>query len=211
GFSTASLGILAVFLSPVVGRLVDKMDLRLIVTFGFVIFAAISFLVAHATTQITFWQIFWQRLPWGIGTACFFIPLITLSLTGLPQSEIASASGLFNFIRQLSLGFGTSISVTLWDRLASFHDHRLSAVVTPYDPLVRHWLGALRDLGLTSAQASERLTHLIRQQAFMLATNDVFWLSAWVFLALSGLVWLSRPAVRARGGPVGQAEGGHAV
>lgn len=198
GFSTASLGLLAVVLSPVVGRLVDKMDLRLIVTFGFVVFAAISYLVSHATTQITFWQIFMQRLPWGIGTACFFIPLITLSLAGLPQSEIASASGLFNFIRQLSLGFGTSISVTLWDHLASFHDHRLSAAITPYDPLPHRWISALQGLGLTGAQASKSLEHLISQQAFMLATNDVFRLSAWVFLLLSGLVWLSRPVVRRR-------------
>lgn len=193
GFATASFGILGFFFSPLVGRLTDKVDLRLLVTAGFLIFAALSFMAGHNNTQVTFWQIFMQRLPWGIGTACFFIPLITLSLTGLPASEIASASGLFNFVRQLALGFGTSISVTLWDNRASFHDHRLSTHISAYDPMTHHWLAELQGLGLSASQAHEWITHLISQQAFMMATNDIFWGSGWVFVLLTGLVWLARP------------------
>jgi len=194
GFATASFGILGFFFSPLVGRLADKVDVRLIVTVGFLIFAGLSFLAGHNNTQVTFWHVFLQRLPWGIGTACFFIPLITLSLAGLPSSEVASASGLFNFVRQLALGFGTSISVTLWDDRASLHDHRLSAHLSPYDPVTQHWLSQLHGLGLSAAQIHERLAGVISQQAFMLATNDIFWGSAWVFALLIGLIWLSRPS-----------------
>jgi DHA2 family multidrug resistance protein len=196
GLATASFGILGFVFSPIVGRLADKMDLRLLVTFGFLVFAAVSWIVGHTTTQITFGQIFMQRLAWGIGTACFFIPLITLSLTGLHGSEIASASGLFNFIRQLALGFGTSISVTLWDRRASFHDHRLTTHLGAHNAAAHYWLAELHGLGLATSQAWGRLTHMISRQAFMLATNDVFWASTWVFLILSGLVWISRPNAR---------------
>lgn len=51
------------------------------------LFAALSFLKADANTQTSFQQQFLTRLPWGIGLACFFIPLITLSLTGLPPAR----------------------------------------------------------------------------------------------------------------------------
>lgn len=193
GLATASFGVLGFFFSPLVGRLADKMDLRILVTFGFLVFAAVSFIVGHDSPQSTFWQLFLERLPWGIGISCFFIPLITLSLTGLPASEIASASGLFNFLKQLALGFGTSISITLWDRRATLHNHRLSEHLSQFSPVTQHWTSELHRLGLSLGQTQERLAELINQQAFMLATNDVFWASTWLFLVLSGLVWLSRP------------------
>lgn len=195
GQMTASFAILALFLSPLVGRLSDRMDPRLLVTLGFLIFAFVSFRAGHNNTEMTFRQIFVQRLPWGIAVSCFFIPLITLSFSGLAVSEFASGSGLFNFLRQLALGFGTSISITIWDNRASFHDHRLTSGVNAYDPMIQSWIEQLQHLGATTLQVEEQLARLIQQQAFMLATNDVFWGSAWVFLLLSGLVWFARPRV----------------
>jgi DHA2 family multidrug resistance protein len=40
----------------------------------------------------------------------------------------------------------------------------------------------------------------VSRQAFMLATNDVFWLSGWVFLALIGVIWFARVPARIDGG-----------
>ncbi len=128
GLVTASLGLLCVIFSPIAGRLTDKIDLRLIVTFGMLLFAALSFFKADANTDISFQRLFLARLPWGIGLACFFIPLVTLSLTGLPRDKIASASGLFNFMKQMALAVGTSLSQALWDRRQAYHDHLLSSV-----------------------------------------------------------------------------------
>jgi DHA2 family multidrug resistance protein len=192
GLVTSSLGILGIVFSPIVGRLADKIDVRILVTIGFLIFAAVSFSNADSATGITFSQLFYPRLPWGIGTACFFIPLITLSLSGLPHRRLASASGLFNFVRLLALGFGTSISVTLWDRRASFHDHNLSADLSRYSLHTQQWLTGLHSHGLGNLSSADLLTHVVSRQAFMLATNDVFWLSGWLFLALILVVWLAR-------------------
>jgi DHA2 family multidrug resistance protein len=192
GLATSSLGILGFVFSPIVGRLADKVDVRLLVTVGFLIFAAVSFINAGANTAITFEQVFLPRLVWGIGTACFFIPLITLSLSGLPAGQVASASGLFNFVRLLALGFGTSISVTLWDRRATLHDHYLTANLTAYSPQTRQWLDQAHSLGMGPLQSLEALSDTVSQQAFMLATNDVFWFSGWVFLLLIGVIWLAR-------------------
>src|SRR5699024_9752216 len=89
GYATASLAILAIFMSPIVGRLADKMDLRILVTIGFVCFAGVSFLTAHSTSDMTFWQMFLERIPWGIAVPCFFIPLITLSLSGMRRDQLA--------------------------------------------------------------------------------------------------------------------------
>ena len=193
GITTASLGLLGIVFSPLVGRLADRMDLRVIVCFGLSLFAVISFIDAFVNTQVSIWLLVLPRLVWGLGTACFFIPLITLSLQGLSAGELAHASGLFNFLRQMALAFGTSLSITLWDRRASLHDHRLTANITEFSPAVQDWYTHMRGLGMSRQQADAELMATITHQSFMLATNDVFLLSGVLFLVLAGLVWIARP------------------
>ncbi|HET8700232.1 MAG TPA: DHA2 family efflux MFS transporter permease subunit [Nitrococcus sp.] len=193
GLATSSLGILGIIASPISGRLADKIDPRILVTVGFVLFAGVSFYTSGFNDNVTFWQLFLPRLPWGVGTALFFIPLITLAFSRLPVSEVASASGVFNFVRLLALGFGTSISITLWDHRASFHDHRLTSYVSEYNPLTQQWLEQAHQVGLGGRAGAAKLTQVISEQAFMLATNDVFYFSGWVFLGLIVLIWFARP------------------
>ncbi|MGB7756563.1 MAG: DHA2 family efflux MFS transporter permease subunit [Salinisphaera sp.] len=196
GLTTASLGLLGAVFSPIVGRLTDKIDLRLIVTFGMLLFAALSFVKADANTVISFQRLFLTRLPWGIGLACFFIPLITLSLTGLPRDKIASASGLFNFMRLIALAIGTSLSQTLWDWREAFHDHVLSSHTALADPATEHWLAQARAAGLTRDQAYGAMAGVIRQQSFMLGLNEMYILAGWIFLGLTVLIWFSKPHAR---------------
>ncbi|HKF93236.1 MAG TPA: MFS transporter, partial [Gammaproteobacteria bacterium] len=107
-----------------------------------------------------------------------------------------SASGVFNFMRLIALSFGTSLSVTLWDRRASFHDHRLNESVTPYNAATQQWLAQAQDLGMTQPQAHASLAGEISNQAFMLSINDLYWLAGWLFLGLTVLVWFAKPASR---------------
>lgn len=194
GITTASLGIFGIITSPIVGRFADKVDLRILVTFGMLLFSALSFLMSDTNTQISFRQMFLVRLPWGIGMPFFFIPLITLSLRGLPRDTLASASGLFNFMRLIALSMGTSFSVALWDSREAFHDHAITSTVTRTNPEIAPWLHQARELGLSTVQALGKLAHLIRNQAFMLSLNEIYWLVGWMFIALSVLVWWSRPS-----------------
>ena len=193
GITTASLGLMGAIFSPIVGRLTDKIDIRLIVTFGMLLFAGLSFLKADSNTQISFQQLFLTRLPWGIGLACFFIPLITLSLSGLPPSKVASASGLFNFMRLIALSFGTSLSVTMWDRRQAFHDHVLSAHTSATDPLTQQWLAQAQAQGMSEQQSYGALAQTISEQSFMLGLNEMYYLAGIIFIALTVLIWLSRP------------------
>jgi len=193
GITTASLGLMGAIFSPIVGRLTDKIDIRIIVTFGMLLFALLSFIKSDANTDISFQRLFLTRLPWGIGLACFFIPLITLSLKGLPSNKVASASGLFNFMRLLALSFGTSLSVTLWDRRQAFHDHILSAHTRISDPLTQQWLNDAQAQGMSQQQSYGALAEEISRQSFMIGLNEMYFLAGCVFLGLTVLIWLSRP------------------
>ena len=200
GFAAAFIGILALVMSPIVGQILSKIDLRAIVSFAFIVFAVVSFWNASFNTDVDFAQLVLPRFVFGLGVPCFFIPLIAMSFSGLPPNRVASASGLTNFLRILGGSFGVSLSVTLWDRRQSFHDYRLSEQITALNPLSQHHLEQLQALGVDPQSAPVALAHTVSNQAFMLATNDFFWLSGWIFVALLVLVWFARPPFTAAGG-----------
>jgi DHA2 family multidrug resistance protein len=200
GLAAAFIGILALVMSPIVGQILSKIDLRVIASFAFVVFAVVSFWNASFDTDVAFGQLVLPRLVFGLGVPCFFIPLIAMSLSGLPPNRVASASGLTNFLRILGGSFGVSLSITLWDRRQAFYDYRLTEHITAYNPMSQHGLAQLQSLGLDPLGASAALARTVSQQAFMLATNDFFWLSGWIFVALLVLVWLARPPFTAAGG-----------
>jgi DHA2 family multidrug resistance protein len=199
GLATAPIGLLPVVLSPLVGRNLHKMDLRLLVSFSFLVFAVVSFWNAGFTTAVGFWQLAFPRLVQGIGVATFFIPLTSILLSGLPANRLASASGLSNFLRILAGSFGTSLSITLWDRREAFHHSQLTEQITAFNPLSNQALEHLHALGFNGAAGFAQLARTITNQTYMLATDDFFWLVGWLFLGLLFLVWFARPPFSATG------------
>jgi DHA2 family multidrug resistance protein len=199
GLVLAPVGALAILLSPLVGKTVDKVDPRLYVTAAFATFALVMWMRSNFDTSVDFRTLAIPTIIQGAAMALFFIPLITLSLSGLPPERIPAASGLFNFARLLAGSFGTSIATTLWDRRASLHHAQLVEHVTRFDPQSEQTLALLQANGLSAAQSHAAVNRLIDQQAFMLSANDVFYASALLFLALIGVVWFARPAPRVPG------------
>lgn len=201
GIAAAPLGVLAIFVAPMMGRLMQRFDPRLLVTAAFVVFAAVSFWVSGFAMNVDLTQLMLPRLFFGIGIPMFFIPLIALSVAGLPQDRVAGASGLFNFMRILAGGFGASISVTIWDQREALHDAHLSATATTHSPFAAPIFKTLKELGAGTQASLTELAHTIGQQSFMLATNDFYWLSGWIFLVLIAVVWFARRSLS--GAPAG--------
>jgi MFS transporter, DHA2 family, multidrug resistance protein len=207
GWVLAPVGFLAIVLSPVVGRLIDRVDPRMLVTASFAIFALVLFMRAHFNTDATIGTLLLPTVIQGAGIAAFFIPLVSISLSGLPPERIPSASGLFNFARITAGAFGTSITTTLWDRRATLHHAQLIERLTPGDPVTAQALGTLHAGGVGPDQSYLLLNRLVDNQAYMLSANDIFYASGLLFLALICLVWLAHP-VRGHGAAA-SASGAH--
>lgn len=193
GLATSPVGVIPLFLSPIIGTLMVKRDLRLFVSFGFFMFAFCSFWTASFNTQVTFEKIAWIRFIQGIGIPCFFVPLISILLSGLPANRIASASGLSNFLRILAGSFGTSIIVTLWDHRESIHQSKIVESLNLSNPNMLEMLHRLKQIGFSDKSSYAEIAHMIINQAYMLATNDIFWLSGFIFILLLFFIWQARP------------------
>ncbi|OJU80337.1 MAG: MFS transporter [Chlamydia sp. 32-24] len=194
GVAVAPIGIIPVILSPFVGRYVGIIDPRKILTVGFAVFSYTYWWYSQFTTDIGLWQIFVPRIIQGIGLAFFFIPLVAISLSNIPDHKLPSASGLFNFIRLfIGTGFGTSIFVTLWDRRAIYHHSQVGEAVTKFSELTREAITTLSKAGFKGDSIYAQLNVMLDQQAFMIAINEIFYVCSWVFLFLIPIIWLTRP------------------
>lgn len=195
GLAVAPIGLFPVLLSPVVGRNLNRFDLRYVAAASFIFFAIGFYIQALFTTEVDIGYIMWVRLFQGLGVTIFFIPLVQLSLSNIPNERYASASGLFNFIRILvGSGFGTSLSVELWSRLAIFHHGRIAETINDSRDVVVQVYQKAESLGSHRAyNMINRLVDLnVDQQAFMLSTNDLSYLAAILFLLMVPLPFLCR-------------------
>ncbi len=205
GLAAAPIGVLSVIFSPLVGRVIHKIDLRAITSVSFLIFAFVSFWTSTFPSDVDFAHLIWPRFVQGAAMATFFVPTVTMVLSGLPQSRIASAAGLSNFMRLIAGSFGTSLSITLWTRRTTFHMYRLQSDLAPEDPVVRHSLKVLEHHGLSAHAAAAVLIGKAHAHAVVMATEDFFWISGWIFLGLLVLIWFAKPPFGAGGSEAGSA------
>ncbi len=168
-------------LSPIIGRFAHKLDMRRLVTFSFIMYAVCFYWRAW-----TFEPGRLRRLgvaavyPWLCG-GLLFMPLTTITLSGLPPERLAAASSLSNFTRTLAGSIGTSITTTMWTNREALHHAQLTESVTPYNPNAQQMHDQLQGLGMTQQQASgwiaQQITNqadYLRQRNFLVLGGDIY-------------------------------------
>ncbi|MCE4543900.1 MULTISPECIES: DHA2 family efflux MFS transporter permease subunit [unclassified Caballeronia] len=208
GLATAPLGIFAVILAPVMGKLMPRSDARVLATLAFLGFATVFFMRSHYTTGVDTWTLVVPTLLQGIPTALFFVPLTAIILSGLPPSKIPAAAGLSNFVRVFAGAVGTSLANTGWNDRTILHHSQLVEQASVHNPVFVDAIGSVQGaLGGSPSQALAFFERTLTTQAAMLGLNDIFWLSAVIFIAIVPLIWLTKPGIGAGAGAA--RAGGH--
>lgn len=190
GFASAGVGIFAFLLSPIVGSNLHRLNLRVLVSLSFIIFAISYYQMAQFTVNISFLDAFIPRLIMGAGMAMFFVPLTSIVISEIAITRVASAMGLVNFLRILAGSFGTSIAATAWARGSDIHHAIYSESVTKFSQTALEFIDKLKESSLPSLQA---INLLINQQASTRANDDILLISSYICVALIFLVWFAKP------------------
>ncbi len=191
GLVAAPSGLVAVVLTPFVARLSGKIDARILATIAFGGFAVSYWMRSGYTTQASFWDFVLPLLVQGVSMSTFFLSMLTISLDKIPPERLPSATGISNFCRIVAGSFAASIITTAWDRREALHQTRLADAVgqgVPYQMAA----GQMQRLGLSATQAAAAVTRQMVGQAYLLASTDLFRLSAWLSGGLIVLVWICR-------------------
>jgi MFS transporter, DHA2 family, multidrug resistance protein len=187
GYTTALGGIMAVVMSPIVPRLMGRIDARALVSFGVASLAVIALWRSHFASNASYWTIAVTFLIQGISMPFFFIPTTQISLSAVLPSETASAAGLQNFLRTLSAAFCGALTTTMWDNAASRNHANMAGALN--DPQgVQRTLG---QMGMTPDQALNQIEGMTQNQAVMLATDQMFLIMTVAFAFAACVVWLA--------------------
>jgi DHA2 family multidrug resistance protein len=137
-------GIATVMIMPIVGQLVNRVDVRWMIAVGAMVLAGSAFTFASIlTVTVPDNELFFPLILRGMGIGLQFVPLSVLCLGTLPGKDVAQGAGLFNLMRQLGGSFGIALLATTLDRRQKFHMSRLG-----------------EHLGVTDGLAQERLARL---------------------------------------------------
>ena len=206
GLAMAPVGLLAIVLMPIVGRNIHRVDPRIFASISFCIFALVLWMRSHFSTDVDLVHIMIPTLIQGIAMAFFFIPLITLALSGLSPDRIPAASGLTNFVRITAGAMGTSIFSTLWESRAAMHHAQLSEAVSVGSQASDSAITGLMAQGMSHEQALAMINGLIDRQVFTLSVSELFYASAVIFMLMIGVIWMAKPI---RGGGTADASSAH--
>jgi DHA2 family multidrug resistance protein len=199
GFAVAPVGLLALVAAPIVGRNMNRMNLRLAASFSFCVFGIAVFWTSTLNEQASFGQFATPRFFQGMGLSFFFLPLNQIILSGVPSRDLASASGVSNFIRTMSGSISTAVTVWIWNRRTDYHHAVLAEHISNSAIGWNQYQAQLGAHGIGGAGAFEYAEQLIGSQASTLAVNDVFFALGCAFFTLIPFIWLSRPPFGARG------------
>lgn len=201
-------GAIATALSMLVaGRLSNRVDARLLITIGVLIFATAAWQLSRMTGQSGAPDFFWPLINRGVGLGLMFVPLTTITLAELDPRELAQGTGLYNFFRQLGGSFGIAGISTLLIRFTAENRANLVAHVTASDPatvsrlqMLAHGLMARgTDFWSAQRQALAVVDQQLMGQASVIAYSRVYVISALIILLLIPLLLLVRKTQGAGG------------
>jgi MFS transporter, DHA2 family, multidrug resistance protein len=170
GLVTAPRGVGTLVAMLVVGRLLGKIDIRLIIASGFGLTAFSIWQMTHFYVQMDSWTVVWSGLTQGLGVGLAFVPLASITFSTLSAQFRNEGTAVFSLMRNIGSSVGIAVMETLLTRNTQMMHSRLSEWITPYRDVVRsQWLAAFPTPGALKA-----LNESVTAQAAMIAYNNDF-------------------------------------
>ncbi len=195
-------GLSQVLIAPLVARLMQVIDARIMITVGFTAFAYGLWMNTGITSQWQGGEFFWPQIVRGFALLLCIVPATNMALGAVPPEQLKMSSALFNTMRNLGGAIGIACINTWLNDRTNLHWHRLTEHLTTGDLRVQTWLhnvnlnlsGSKVDPGLIDHRALALLAGKVRAEAVTMAFADVFYLMAALFLgALIFVPLLQRP------------------
>jgi MFS transporter, DHA2 family, multidrug resistance protein len=204
-------GIPQLFLIPLIPKLMQRFDVRILLATGVSLFAISCFMNSDLTADVGMEQLRVPQIVRALGQPLVLIPLTATATANMERSEAGSASALFNMMRNLGGSIGIATLGTILDLREKFHSSILGEAVSPYNPATQERLAQLQqffisqgiDPSTAQQQAIASIDATIRKQAFVLAYGDCFYFVG-CSLLLSGIAVLFIKKVK-----LGSTAGGH--
>lgn len=191
--------------APIVGRLMNKIDPRILIGIGFAGFAVGTWQATYVTKDWDFWELLVPQMLRGFSLMTAMVPINNVALGTLSPARLKNASGLYNLTRNLGGAVGLACINTLINDRWDLHLARLHESVAwgheQAERTLQALTGAYASMGSDATlSATKRLALMVRQQALVMSLADVFLAMTCLFLVLVAVTPLMRRPDRAGAG-----------
>jgi len=217
GYNASQIGTVLIWLGlpqllviPLVPKLMQLVDTRIIIGIGILLFGGSSFLTTHLDSNFAGPQFYIPLIIRALGQPLIMVPLSAVSTAGMAKGrESGSASALFNMMRNIGGSIGIAGLSTLLSVRERFHSERIGESVTPYLGAVQermqqsaaYFLSQGSDSHSANMRTIVAIGGAVRRQSFLLAYGDCFLALGCVLLAsVAALFFMKRATIS---GPVG--------
>ncbi|HEY2470509.1 MAG TPA: DHA2 family efflux MFS transporter permease subunit [Terracidiphilus sp.] len=192
------LGLPQLVIIPLVPKLMENVDSRIIIGIGVLFFGGSSFFTAHLDTNFAGPQFYFPLVIRAIGQPLIMVPLSAVTTSGMAKGrESGAASALFNMMRNIGGSIGIAGLSTLLSVRERFHSERIGESVTVYSSALQgrlnqsatYFMSRGSDSSSAQMRAIGAIGGLVRREAFLLAYSDCFLVLGCVLLA-SGIALL---------------------
>jgi DHA2 family multidrug resistance protein len=172
-----------------VGRLVGRIDTRLLILVGLLLTARAMYDMTGWNLNVSQWTIAVTGFIQGAGLGFLFVPLNTVTFATLAPEQRADGTGLFNLSRNVGSSVGISVVSYLLTRNNQVNHATIASHVTAFNhafdnSIVRHALSPW------TASGRAALDQVIQTQASIISYIDDFKLMMILSLAAIPLVLL---------------------
>jgi MFS transporter, DHA2 family, multidrug resistance protein len=212
GLVTAPRGIGTMLAMFLVGRIINRVDNRLLILFGLTVTVISLWQMTGFSLDMGMAPVITSGLLQGFGLGCTFVPLNTLALSNLPRNLMTQGTALRSLMRNLGGSFGISIFEAVLVENTQIVHSRLVEGLRPDNPLTH--IPHLLPFSLTTPSGVAALNAEVTRQAGMVSYIDVYSLMMLIVIATIPMLLLVRgSAVRrqsAAGAPAGELQPGRA-
>jgi DHA2 family multidrug resistance protein len=171
------------------GQLIGKVDTRIVIAVGLVLFAWSLRTMAGWSLEMDSWPVIFSGFIQGLGMGLVFMPLNSLAFATLDQRYRTDGSSLLNLMRSIGQSAGISmVTVYLTRNIQVSHADLAQHITDHVVPGLN--LGQIFQYGIVSDAVFEMIDGMVNKQAAMIAYIDDFYLMAWISIAVLPLVLL---------------------
>jgi len=200
GLALSPRGLGSLATTPLAGYLTSKTDPRRLLVFGLLLGSLTMFDLSRLNLNAGYWDILWPQVFQGVALSFLFIPLMTISMAGIPKEKMGNATSIFNLMRNIGGSVGIAIMTTFLARRTQVHQNVLVGNITAGSLKTRQMLQGMQgwfhangvDQYVASRRAWAALYGMVQRQASMLSFVEAFWVMGVMFLVMLPFILLLR-------------------
>jgi DHA2 family multidrug resistance protein len=177
----------------IVGRIINRVDPRLLLAAGLLLTAEVLWEMNYFTPDVSQWTLVRTGILQGMGLGFMFVPLSTITFATLPGALRTQGTALYSLMRNIGSSIGISLVIFLLTRNTQIVHAELAGHVTPFNDALAavtpsHFWNMATTLGRAALNAE------VTRQASVVAYANDFKLMMVVALVALPLIFLLKSA-----------------